>query len=510
MTASSLRTLASALDRLVANGSFIHETTDAIIVSELSATMACEISQSFAGVAWQHVVFDGADTETGPDDIADDFGPYRVTAQKPPRGGDEILLLTASGFRDWLAGPAQAKVVVVVGLDGTIATEGTQFVSLEASDTALADVVKLRSPRTLVREYGAQRVVPQSIGRWLLSDPETWHESNPRFRQWAEHAIRAILPSLPDEIDQNTGAFVFKGPPRLALPTPATNADLVNDLGRQGFGDLQAAARWVYELEREAETRHTLFATELARTGGNQADTIKCVKENTGFALEGAKIAYQMSLAKVSADNLRALADLRKAVTDETGKITDATRQVVAAVASALAIGIGLIAARVAANAPSLLIVAVMAIVCAYIFVVIYSGHSFAALHRGLRDIWRNQIYRFLSEEDYTKLVVKPGQDAERILNVVSWVGGIAVAVTFVVAVIVALTPAADTVPPQAQLEPAPAQSSPVASAPAPVATQGPRTEASGPAEGSLPKATIPQAQPETGTQQPSDADRDE
>jgi len=507
MTASSLRTLASALDSLAADGSFVHETTDGIIVSELSATLAREVSRGFAKVAWQCVVFDGAGTEAGPDDIDDDFGPYRVTAQKPPQRADEILLLTASGFRDWLAGPAQANIVVVVGLDEVIATEGTQFVPVEASAAGVANIVTLRSPRTLVREYEAQRVVPQSIGRWLLLDSEDWHESD-RFRLWAEHAIRAILLSLANEIDQNAGALVFKGPPRLVLPMPAANADLVADLGRQGFGDLQAAGRWVYELEREAETRYTLFATELARTGGNQADTIRCVKENVGFALEGAKIAYQMSLAKVSADNLKALADLRKAVTDETGKITDATRQVVTAVASALAIGIALIAARVAANAPSLLIVAVMAIVCAYIFVVIYSGHNFAALQRELRDVWRNQIYRFLSEEDYTKLVVQPSRDAERILKVVSWAGGIAVAITFVVAVSVALIPFGDAVLSQDRLAPAPVQSSPIGSSPEPVATPGVGSEASGAAEEALPEAVAPQASPEAETQQQPDSDQ--
>ncbi|MCO4317821.1 hypothetical protein M8997_011575 [Phyllobacterium sp. 21LDTY02-6] len=491
MTALSLRTLASALDSLVADGSFVHETVDGIIVSELSATSAREVAQGFAEVAWHSLVFDGADAETKPDDIDNDFGPYRVTAQKPPQRADEILLLTASGFRDWLAGPVQSTVVIVVGLDEVIATEGTQFVPAEANAAVVENAVTLRSPRTLVREYNAQRVVPQSVGRWLLSNSETWHASD-RFRLWAEHAIPAILLSLANEIDQNTGALVFKGPPRLALPTPAVHAGLVPELGRQGFADLQAAARWVYELEREAETRHTLFATELARTGGNQADTIKCVKENLGFALEGAKIAYQMSLTKVSADNLKALADLRKAVTEETGKITDATRQVVAAVASALGIGIGLITARIAANAPSLLIVAVMTIVSAYIFVVIYSGHSFVALQRELRDVWRNQIYRFLSQEDYTKLVVKPSQDAERILKVVSWVGGIAVAVTFVVAVSVALIPTGDSVS-----SPIPAQSSLTASNPNPVVTPSAGSEISGAAEEPLPVVAVPQASPD-------------
>lgn len=406
-------------------------------------------------------------------------------------------MLTASGFRDWLSSSAQVDIVIVVGLNDIIATEATQFIPLEVSNIDPVDVVKLRSPRTLVREYGGQRIVPQSVGRWLLLNPETWFESD-RFHLWAEQAIRAILPSLASEIDQNTGALVFKGPPRLVLPMPAANTNLVSDLGGRGFGDLQAAARWVYELEREAETRHILLTAELARTGGSQVDTIRCVKESFGFALEGAKIAYQMSLAKVSADNLKALADLRRAVTDETSKITDATRQIVAAVASALGIGIGLIAARVAANAPPLLIVVVMAVVCIYIFVVIYSGHSFAGLQRELREVWRNQIYRFLSEEDYTSLVVVPGRNAASILNVVSWVGGIAVAIMFVVSVYVAMTPAGGPFFPERHSLPA-----------APVLQTIPTAERDGtsPVEMVVPENMTPQASPQVETEQPPQYD---
>lgn len=503
MTVSSLRTLASELDKLVEGGVFVHEGADTIIVSELSAKAARQVSRSLAAAAWHGLIFDGAGTETALDDITDDFGPYRISAQKPVRQEGEVLLLTASGFHDWLVGSRYAKTVMVVGLETEIATEETKFLPAEAESFSF-DVIPLRSPRMLVREYGAERIVPHSIGRWLLSDPKTWHDDDLRFRLWAEHAFRAILPSLSNEIDQNTGAYIFKGPPRLTLSKPEAVVNICIDLGRQGFGDLQAAARWVYELEREVETRHTLLATEIARTG-SQADTIKCVKENIGFALEGAKIVYQMSLAKVSADNLKALADLRKAVTDETAKITDATRQVVTAVASALAIGIGLITARVVANAPSPLIVAVMTIVCAYIFVVIYSGHKFAALQRDLRDMWRNQLYRFLSEDDYGKMVVKPGRDADHVLRVVSCVGGGAVALTFFVAIIVAFDPARDAISPK--LEQAPAVTAPAKGA-EPTQTPKDATKATAPAEQSPTQPKLPRVLPAEETEKPSGPDQ--
>ena len=504
MTESSLRTLASELDNLVSAGSFVYETIDGIIISELSASMAREVVQGFANVSWHSVIFDNAGTEAEFEDINDDFGPYRVTADKPSQRAGAILLLTASGFRDWLVSQAEAIVVSVVGLDEVIATEGTKFIPAEMDAAGVVNVEPMRSPRTLVREYDGKRVVPQSIGRWLLLDPETWHESI-RFQQWAEQAIRAILISLANEIDPNESELVYKGPPRLGLPMPAANADLLVELGRQGFADLQATGRWVFELEREVEMRHSLFSVELARTGGNQTDAIICAKENIGMALDSAKIAYQMSLAKVSAENLKALADLRKAVTDETGKITDATRQVVTAVASALAIGIGLIAARVAANAPPILIVAVMAIVCAYIFVVIYSGQNFVALQRELRDLWRNQIYRFLSEKDYSKLVVQPSRKAEKILGVVSWVGGVAVTIIFLIAIRVAVLPAEDAVLSKSRGVLAPIPSSPSTKDMEPTATPEAESEQGGTSEKASIVPLSPQASPEPDSQlQPS------
>jgi len=59
--------------------------------------------------------------------------------------------------------------------------------------------------------------------------------------------------------------------------------------------------RWIYELDREAVIRDTLFAMEFARSG-------------------------------------KALADLRQAITDATGKIVVSARHAVGAPASALVV----------------------------------------------------------------------------------------------------------------------------------------------------------------------------
>jgi hypothetical protein len=423
------------LDKLTDNGALVHETTVALIVSELSAPATREAAKAFAVQSWQYVLRDSADTETELGDVTDEFGPYRITANKPEDAISRHLILTASGFRDWLSNEVDpvAMAVTVVGLNHEFSTETTRFLPAEIEYNGKSQTPWLRSPRTLVREYTSERIVPKSIGRWLLISSECSEPQDAHFRLWAEFAIRSLVLSLPNEIDQDSGAVVFKGPPRVSLAPPGTDGTSLTSLGNVSFRDLQAAVKWVYELDREAETRHTLFACEFARTGDRHVGTMDYLRANVGVALEGAKIAHQMAVAKVSADNLKALADLRKAVTDETAKLTDATRQVVAAVAAALSVGLALIAARVTANAPAWLVISVMVVVCAYIFAVIYSGYSFARIQRNLRDVWRNQIYKFLPTGEYDRLVVNPGNDAERILKVVSWVGGTTVTVILIV-----------------------------------------------------------------------------
>jgi hypothetical protein len=431
MTELSLKPLAITLDELSRDGADIYETVTHVIVSQLSAPMALRMLTALAPISWEYALRDSAGTDAAASDIAEDFSPYRVSVFKPEGVISLNLLLSTFGFRRWLENELEATLVTIVGLEEEIITEATCFVP-ECSPRFDGQPTAVRlSPRTLVREYTSTRTVPQSITRWLLAAHDYPSRSDQYFSIWAQCAIRSLMFSIPNEIDLSSGALVFKGPPRLSLLVPGGNVDLLAELGNEGFADLQAAARWIYDLDREAENRHTLFAAELARTGGTLLNAVAFLRDNVRSALEGAKISHQMSVAKTSTENLRALADLRKAVTDETSKLADATRQVGAAVATALAVGLGLLAAKTSGTAPTWLVLATMAIVSAYICIVIYSALRFASLQISLREIWRGQIYRFLPNNEYETLVVKPGNHAMKTLRLVSCIGGGAVAVIF-------------------------------------------------------------------------------
>jgi hypothetical protein len=147
-----------------------------------------------------------------------------------------------------------------------------------------------------------------------------------------------------------------------------------------------------------------------------------------------------MAVAEAGRDTLKVLSDLRKAVTEETAKLSDMGRQLTAAVAAAVATGIGLIAARIATNAPAALIALVMVVVALYVATVIVSGMQFMSLQRQLREDWQHRLYRFLPSNDYERMVVKPTQRAERTFACTAGLGGATVVVLTVVCMWLAFT----------------------------------------------------------------------
>lgn len=121
-----------------------------------------------------------------------------------------------------------------------------------------------------------------------------------------------------------------------------------------------------------------------------------------------------MSISDLGKDTLKALSDLKKSVTEDTSKVADATRQTVAAVATALAVGLGLLAARVTTSTAPWLILAVMLVVLLYVGTIVYSGYTYIVLQRQLRVDWQPRLYRFLSDEDFKRMVTAPSFAAEQ------------------------------------------------------------------------------------------------
>ncbi|AZC90075.1 hypothetical protein J1G36_25515 [Pseudomonas carnis] len=426
--------LAERLDQLNADGAFIRESENDVSASGLAIDAAISVIALCRALAWNFDLFDRAGTEWQDEDLLQDFAPYRLLIRKPRVDGDALVLLTNTGFAEWLKVGHAATQWQVARLRQRIATHARLFQPWGEADTYQpSDSTK--SPRALVREFGAERYVPEDIRPWLIRSASGTSIEDAAADIWRCASVFSLLNALADEIDPVDRRLKFKGPPKLSISLPVESDALIEAVSLEHFNDLQRAASWVFENEREAELRHGLLANDIARSAGGNGDDLQVLLDSISDSLEGAKVAYQVSLSDLGRDTLKMLADLRKAVTEETAKVTDATRQLVTSVSGALAIGLGLIAARVSAAAGYELIVAVMVVVSAYVGVVIYSGYGFIQLQRQLRSDWQPRLYRFLPPAEYDSMVDRPAAQAERTFFKVAWGGGVGVFALMVIVV---------------------------------------------------------------------------
>lgn len=420
----SATTIASWIDRLPALGAFIVESGDAVNVSNLSGARTTELCALVAVEGWACRVYDQTGEAWPVEDLAEDIAPFRVSITKPTPPTGVARILTDQGLATWLDHPS-ATICQIARLSRSFDTLGVRFTDWDEPVGPFSPAEVTASPRSFVREYHGVLNAPQDVRPWLLQDLDSGAYDNSSFRIWMAAAAKCLLYCVPDEVDSVSGSLKFRGPPRLALNVNTDSVQMLSDLGVEGFKDLQRSVRWVFDNAREAEMRHVLFATEIARSGIETDCAEVYVREHAEAALDGAKIGYQASLAQLSGDTLKALADLRKAVTEETAKVTEATRQIGGAVAAALAIGIGLMAARVTAAASGTLIIGVMIVAGAYVLMVTLSGLQFAWLQRDLRKAWQPRLYRYLPPSEYQAMVLTPTGRAEKSLFCVAGIGGL-------------------------------------------------------------------------------------
>jgi hypothetical protein len=433
--------LAEAIDRLVDAGeAFVVEAETTVTVSGLSAADTASLMSLCDALAWGIDLFDSAGSTWSLDERPDqDFAPFRLSIQKPVPAEDTLQLLSNQAFARWLQQGHRASQWHVACLSTSIVAQTRSFQAWGATPIPV-HAVPAKSPRTLVREYGAARQVPDDIRPWLVQPLNEDQWAIPAVQIWAREASLALVRCLPDEIDSESGTLKFRGPPRMTLSLIAGNG---TSLDLTAFNSLQVATKWVFESEREAEMRHILLGNELARSSATSDDVAVFLRDHLADALDCAQIAYQMALADTSRDTLKTLGDLRRTVTDETAKLSDLSRQLAAAVAGALATGLGLVAARVATNAPAGLILAVMIVIAIYVLQVILSGSQFIRLQRTLRSEWHQKLYRFLPESEYTKLVTVPVRRAELSFRWTAVLGGVAVSILLAVCLWTILHPSA-------------------------------------------------------------------
>lgn len=435
--AQSAKKLAELLDAWSSSGdATITENGDDLVADGLSAANATKLSAELGMLSWQYEMEDAAQDHVAQHDLLPDFEPYRVVAHKPSPASDQVgAILTNVGLKDWLSRPPDCSIVQIARLDKAFETLSVRFAPWDDTREFKPDTCET-NPAKLVRETGTQRLVPNDLSIWIVRKNQELDHDNPSVLVWAELSAQALMATLCNEFEA-PNTLILKGPP---VSRYERNAAAAIELGSEGFANLQEAARWVFVLANEAETRHTFMTFELSRFAIASTDAVEFFKRAAAPALEGAKIAHQLGLQKISGDSLKALSDLRKAVSDEAAKLSDSTRSLTAAVTGALFGGIGLIVARVTAAADSkpvsIAVLIVGMVLFFYVVATIASGRQFVRIQRDLRDQWRDRLYRFIPAPEYEKMVTGPAKRAENAFHVAAFIS-VVLALALLVAIIV-------------------------------------------------------------------------
>jgi hypothetical protein len=397
--------LAQLLDTLrLAGRARIVESETGVIVSDLVSANAAAIARELVSIGWTFEAHDRAGGVWAIEDLAESFAPYTLQIDKPqPEAG--IFVLTNTALGAWLAEQKQSNKWQVGSLTRSFSTWGSLF-SPFGETGEFEEHEATKNPQEVVRENGAQSLVPNDVRPWLLSNPEDAPLEDATFQVWANAAVPFLLRSLCSEVLFSGGRLAFRGPPRVQLSAPGDNG--FDELELPGFLAAQEVCRWVYENSRETELRHGLFTSEFARSTGDREIIESAFKAIAAGAFESTKIAYQLSLSDLSRDTLKSLTELRKAVTEEAAKTSDTTRQIITAVGGALSVGIGLVAAKVSSIGSPAIIIGLAVVLTLYVGTMGISGIMYLNLQSEIRSDWKSRLYNFLTYEEYSKMVSKP------------------------------------------------------------------------------------------------------
>lgn len=415
---SSPTELAERLDALAGNGtSSVTETEQAIVVSGIDDVVARAIFDAANAIRWTVRAVDAANELYDRTDFDPDFAPFRLDIRKPEAACARSCV-TAQGLRQALQSETpEPGIWWVAGLGIPFATDLVCFVPWGGSGYLPPAQAARKSPRDLVREAAQERLVPADIRLWLLHMPieaRLWIEG--RFQVVAELAAPALVRCLASEVSGMSNVS-FSASPRRNL---ILKGDSSQTLGLSGLSALVDAARWVYEDESSTHQRHALYAAEVGRSVEANADVAAALTASGPDILQGAQFAYELAMADLGKEALRAQADLRKAVADDTARAAEGARSIATSLATAFATAIGLFVARSSSSAKPEILVAIAVLVAVYLLTVSISSFRYLSIQKSLRHEWRTRFYRFVPDLDYRKMVTEPVERAEQVYRYIA------------------------------------------------------------------------------------------
>ena len=270
------------------------------------------------------------------------------------------------------------------------------------------------SPRRLVRDL-SYRLAPTDIRPWYLMTP--CNETSAVFAAWKKAAVKNLIFCLPTEIrsSDETSQVVLKG---------ARSAFAEVDLSKpqtQLFEVVTDAVRWVYDQQRDTETKFHLLNNHLALYWPDKAKWPVGLGGVLDHALSSAREAFAFHLQEDSKEAIKSLGDLRKALQEEVARSQAATRDLLSALWRDAAIAGAAFALRSASSNSTAVNIASLGaatLLFASLLTTVLSNWRFDVLAKQVRAQWRQRLYAFMSEKQWAELVNRPVSRARWVYRV--------------------------------------------------------------------------------------------
>jgi hypothetical protein len=242
-------------------------------------------------------------------------------------------------------------------------------------------------------------------------------ETSAVFAAWKKAAVMNLIFCLPTEIrsSDDTSQVVLKG---------ARSAFAEVDLSKpqtQLFEVVTDAVRWVYDQQRDTETKFHLLNNHLALYWPEKAKWPVGLAGVLDHALSSAREAFAFHLQEDSKEAIKSLGDLRKALQEEVARSQSATRDLLSALWRDAAIAGAAFALRSAtSNSTAVNIVSLGAatLLFASLLTTVLSNWRFDVLAKQVRAQWRQRLYAFMSERQWAELVNRPVSRARWVYRV--------------------------------------------------------------------------------------------
>ncbi len=249
----------------------------------------------------------------------------------------------------------RAKLTLVAD----IAEGPTSFGSrtLPWSDEVSFDAVlfkEVKSPRLVVNDASGKGLVPETISCWLTSEADQKLMSE----FYGAVAARRLSLALPSALLEGAGKSLFaitelKRKTKVIVEPQSdaiwTNASL--------FKDLNDLAIWVYSDGTDTDNRHSIVASEIARSLPKDETWGKGLNLIASNALETSKIAYRLHLYDKSVEALKLMSDLRKGLADDVKAVSAQTASLSAGLWRDAAVALGGLAVKSLTNGSGLVVV---------------------------------------------------------------------------------------------------------------------------------------------------------